>query len=268
MSQAITIITQPSTFIPLMAVQQRSHGIGYTMPAAPLAAGKADQASHYAAVRARLLGARPVLRKYAMRAKSYAQAPLPVLPTAEESERYDPHVGWRVIVARVATWHGLTSKDILGDDRTRPVVAARHEAFFHVVVETGLTLPQIGKRFNRDHTTIMHGVRKQRARIKSGAAPKRDMILTGVREGATVKERCHEVVKLVALKFGVSPAQVYGNQRREDLARARQEIFLMLYRDHSLNYSEIGQGVGDRDHATIIKEIGHLVGPKDEASAA
>jgi hypothetical protein len=262
MSQAMTIY-QPA------ARPQQTFRVGYDMPAMDVRAGEAFQRPHYAAVRSRLLGARPVSIRKPFRAWSYAPAPLPVLPVEEETidkPRAIPH-GWRAIVTRVAQRHGVSSADILGKSRCRPIMAARQEAIYHVVVETGMTLPMIGRRFRRDHTTILHNFRAHKAKLQDGTAQPRDMILTAIPDNATLKQRCQEVVRFYAVKYGVSSAQIYGHQRRRDLFEARKEVFLTLYRDHGLNYSEIGQGVGDRDHSTIIKMIGHLVGPKVEAAA-
>lgn len=257
------IITHPQNH------PQQTFRVGYDMPAMDVRAGEAFQRPHYAAVRSRLLGARPVPIRKPIRAWSYAPAPLPVLPPEDESSekpRTGP-TGWRAIVVRVAQRHGVSSADILGKSRCRPIMAARQEAIYHVVVETGMSLPMIGRRFGRDHTTILHNFRAHKAKLQAGTAQRRDMIITAIPDHATMKQRCQEVVSFYAVKYGVSAAQIYGHQRRRDLYEARQEVFLTLYRDHGLNYSEIGEGVGDRDHSTIIKMIGHLVGPKVEVAA-
>lgn len=260
MSQAVTI-SEP---------QQRPHQafrVGYEMPAMDIKAGASFQASHYAAVRSRLLGARPRSLRKPFRAWSYAPAPLPVLPTEDTELTPDTNVSWRTIVMRVARRHGVSSADILSHQRSQPIVRARQEAIYHVAIETGMTLPMIGRKFGRDHTTILHSFRTHKKRLKSGEAPKRDMILTAVGKDGTLKQRCHEVVKLIAVKYGLSTAQICGNQRRADIMEARREIYLILYRDHGFNYTQIGQGVGDRDHHTIINAIGHLIGPKAGAAA-
>lgn len=259
MSQAM-IISAPHRYAP------QTFRVGYDMPAMDIAAGKAFQVSHYAAVRSRLLGGRPSPSRPLVRRWSYAPAPLPVLPPDDVEEQQATPTGWKLIVTRVAQRHGLAATEILGHTRRKAVVKARHEAIYHCIVETGMTLPMIGRRFNRDHTTILHSFRKHKASLANGTAPRRDMILTSAGEGATLKQKCHDAVRLVAIKYGVSPAQIYGNQRRDDLFRARQEIFLILYREHGLNYTEIGRGVGDRDHNTVVNAIGHLVRPKAEVA--
>lgn len=238
--------------------------VGYDMPAMDIRAGKSFQAHHYAAVRSRLLGARPKQMQTPIRKWSYAPAPLPSPPSIEIPTQPSDRISWRAIVARVAHRHSVAVADILGKSRSKAVARARHEAIYHVIVETGWTLPVVGRRFGRDATTVLHSFQMHEKILQSEAPPMRDMILTGVREGATIEEKCRELVELIAVKYGVSPAQIYGNQRRADLHQARKEIFLTLYLDHGLNYSQIGKCIGDRDHNTIIYAIGDLVGPRSE----
>jgi chromosomal replication initiation ATPase DnaA len=72
------------------------------------------------------------------------------------------------IIAEVARRHGLTPKIILGRCRVQKAAHARQEAMA-LIYETGqVSLPWIGRKFNRDHTTVLHGVRAHAAR--GGAA--------------------------------------------------------------------------------------------------
>lgn len=69
------------------------------------------------------------------------------------------------IIAEVAKETGLTVAMIVGDRRSRPIVAARHMAHWRVARETGASLAAIGRAFgDRDHTTIIHGIRKHELR--------------------------------------------------------------------------------------------------------
>lgn len=68
---------------------------------------------------------------------------------------------WRVLAKLVALRHGVHLRDIVGQNRTVPVVAARHEAIHLVFGHCDYSLPRIGRYFgNRDHTTVLHAVRK------------------------------------------------------------------------------------------------------------
>ena len=69
------------------------------------------------------------------------------------------------IIAAVAVETGLTVAMLVGDRRSRPIVAARHLAYWRVARETGASLAAIGRAFgDRDHTTIIHGIRKHEQR--------------------------------------------------------------------------------------------------------
>ena len=61
----------------------------------------------------------------------------------------------------VARQYNVSRSDLLSSRRTANVVRPRQVAMYLAKQLTTLSLPQIGKRFgNRDHTTVMHAVRK------------------------------------------------------------------------------------------------------------
>jgi len=62
-------------------------------------------------------------------------------------------------IGLIALRHGVTRKDILGRSKADHVVLARHHCFWHFR-QQGRSLPQIGRLMRRDHTTVLHGVRK------------------------------------------------------------------------------------------------------------
>lgn len=64
----------------------------------------------------------------------------------------------RTIIEEVAAKYGVAVKEILSDRRARVLIPPRHEAMFRCVAETHLSLPAIGRVFNRDHTSIGHAV--------------------------------------------------------------------------------------------------------------
>lgn len=67
----------------------------------------------------------------------------------------------RHIIMEVAIAHGVSYEDILGRSRARHLVAARHEAIYEVRKRRPhLSLPQIGRIFKRDHTSILHALRR------------------------------------------------------------------------------------------------------------
>ena len=60
------------------------------------------------------------------------------------------------IMQIVAKRYDITVNDIVANRRTDSLVRARHVAMTVAVRATPLSLPQIGRCFNRDHTTILH----------------------------------------------------------------------------------------------------------------
>lgn len=68
----------------------------------------------------------------------------------------------------VATHYNVTRADILSSRRTANVVRPRQIAMYLAKVLTLRSLPEIGRRFGgRDHTTVLHAVRKIEALAKS-----------------------------------------------------------------------------------------------------
>jgi chromosomal replication initiation ATPase DnaA len=67
----------------------------------------------------------------------------------------------------VAKDFGVKVKDLLSDRRTADVVVPRHIAMFLAKELTPHTFYEIGRRFRRDHTSVLHAVRKVTAHTKS-----------------------------------------------------------------------------------------------------
>lgn len=74
------------------------------------------------------------------------------------------HEQGRYILGQVAADCGLLASDLVGDSRTAPIVAARQQAMWLCARDTHLSLPAIGKLFKRDHTTVLHAVRRENDR--------------------------------------------------------------------------------------------------------
>lgn len=69
-----------------------------------------------------------------------------------------------LIILDVARKHGLTVGEVLSDQRSQRVVRPRQEAMWRASKETLLSLPAIGRAFKKDHTTVMHGIRRHERR--------------------------------------------------------------------------------------------------------
>ena len=79
-----------------------------------------------------------------------------------------PKLSWREILHAVARKHNIPVDWILSERRSGPIVLARQEAMYRIYEETTLSLPGIGSRLNRDHTTVLHGIRAHAKRIGEG----------------------------------------------------------------------------------------------------
>ncbi|HEV7345489.1 MAG TPA: helix-turn-helix domain-containing protein [Devosia sp.] len=68
------------------------------------------------------------------------------------------------ILREVCSKHEVTKAELTGGQRGRAIVLARQEASYRLKKETTLSLPQIGRKLGgRDHTTILHAVRRHAA---------------------------------------------------------------------------------------------------------
>jgi chromosomal replication initiator protein len=66
----------------------------------------------------------------------------------------------QLILQETAEHFGLSRDDLVGKSRSRPLTTARHVAMYLARECTGLSLIKIGELFERDHTTVMHGIKK------------------------------------------------------------------------------------------------------------
>lgn len=71
------------------------------------------------------------------------------------------------VIAAVARVHELPLARLLSSQRDQHLVAARHAAMA-LLREIGLTLPEIGRALNRDHSTIHHGLAVGKERGPAG----------------------------------------------------------------------------------------------------
>ena len=71
----------------------------------------------------------------------------------------------------VARHYNVSKADLLSSRRTRTIVRPRQIAMYLAKVLTPRSLPEIGRRFGgRDHTTVLHAVRKIEGLIEGDKA--------------------------------------------------------------------------------------------------
>ena len=68
------------------------------------------------------------------------------------------------IIAQAAMESGIPVHVLTGGNRTRHVAHARQDAMLRIHEQTNFSLPQIGRMFGRDHTTVLYSIRTARAR--------------------------------------------------------------------------------------------------------
>ena len=80
------------------------------------------------------------------------------------------------IFEKVAKKYGVSVEDIKGVKRTKDIAFARHIAIYMIRKLTDMSLPQLGKLFKRDHTTILSSIKTVEREIN--ANPSMDIELT------------------------------------------------------------------------------------------
>lgn len=83
-------------------------------------------------------------------------------PAPSEPPALAPLLPMARVTAAVCMEHGVTMADVRGASRSRRIVAARFEAMFRCR-GLGKSLTEVGRFFSRDHTSVLHGVRKYQA---------------------------------------------------------------------------------------------------------
>lgn len=65
----------------------------------------------------------------------------------------------RLYACIAAANHGTTINRVMGQSRSRPEVQARWEVMRRLR-DDGFSLPQIGAWMDRDHSTVLYGIRR------------------------------------------------------------------------------------------------------------
>jgi hypothetical protein len=76
------------------------------------------------------------------------------------------------IIRAVCDKYDVTLDELRGNGRNKNITSARHECFYRFrneIKQMGrpLSLPEIGKAFCKDHTTIMHGINRHAERLEN-----------------------------------------------------------------------------------------------------
>lgn len=74
------------------------------------------------------------------------------------------------LITFIAARHGVGPAGMLGRQQRRELTAARQEAMAVLAEQMGLSLPAIGKLFNRDHSTVLYSIRQHNKRRNAEVA--------------------------------------------------------------------------------------------------
>jgi chromosomal replication initiator protein len=83
-----------------------------------------------------------------------------------------PYALTKSIISEVAEKHGVAPEDILGGSRLKKYTRPRHECMTRLYQDRPrLSLPAIGKLFNRHHTTVLYAIEAHARRAAGSRLP-------------------------------------------------------------------------------------------------
>lgn len=221
----------------------------------------AELIQHYAEVRARLYGRRPVVERPIPRSKPMLviqQKPLEPLPEAETPVPLNmlAPCSWRFLVALAAAKHGQSVDDILSPARVLPVAQARHEAVYLIVLHTTYSIARVARLFGRDHTTALNSLRKfprinRNTRAEKG--PPRDVLIVSQASPVEAPEpgRWQQIIEQVCAKYNLTNSELVSSRRASELVAARHEAFYRMSKETSMPIGDIGRCMGNKEHTTV-----------------
>lgn len=86
------------------------------------------------------------------------------------------HLTLAEIIEVVSSYYGLEPEQLKGPRRTQEIAGPRQIAMYLAREETDASLPQIGKAFNRDHSTVLYGYEKISDQIDEDNQLRRQML--------------------------------------------------------------------------------------------
>ena len=73
-----------------------------------------------------------------------------------------------LIISQVCKFYSVDETILRGTQRNRGVAEARQMSMYLIRKLTNLSLPDIGNEFAKDHTTVLHAIRKVETALKAG----------------------------------------------------------------------------------------------------
>ena len=103
----------------------------------------------------------PTLARQALEQRASSDHPVPSPPTDSPS--------LVAIQEAVCLVRGVSRQDLLSPKRSARISHARQLAMYLTRQETSLSLAQIAREFNRDHSTVLHAIRAVSTRLEPGS---------------------------------------------------------------------------------------------------
>ena len=81
-----------------------------------------------------------------------------------------------LIISQVCKFYSIDEIVLRGSKKNKGTAEARQVAMYLIRQLTNLSLPDIGREFNRDHSTVLHSIRKVEMELKNGNSALQDNI--------------------------------------------------------------------------------------------
>ncbi|MBI2484988.1 hypothetical protein HYW18_02480 [Candidatus Uhrbacteria bacterium] len=119
-------------------------------------------------------------------------------PSVEDVEvgvtHLEPNLQVHEVFEVVCRFYNVSQADIKGPRRPRRLIEPRHVAMFFIRRGTAMSLPQIGRIFNRDHTTVLHALESVEGNLSTNAIFKQKLKLLAGKLGVPLVELTAEPV--------------------------------------------------------------------------
>lgn len=110
----------------------------------------------------------PIRAEYDFEPRDQGAAWVQAMRVDDSTKAWQARVFITDIQREVCSFFKVSKKDLLSHRRNRSIVRPRQIGMYLAKVLTERSLPEIGRRFgDRDHTTVLHAVRKVTALIAS-----------------------------------------------------------------------------------------------------
>jgi chromosomal replication initiator protein len=80
-----------------------------------------------------------------------------------------------LIIEEVASFYDIEPDALRSNSRRKDTLTPRQVAMYVMREMTGMSLPEIGREFGKDHATVLHAVKKIEQNIRAGKEPKNEV---------------------------------------------------------------------------------------------